>query len=280
MKTLYDIIGALPEDDAEDLRVAFRKAVKANHPDLNPDNPEAALTFRRIVRANAILSDERQREAYDRLLEAARRQRRAPKRSAFSAGIRRLGIDAMASAVASVAFIAGYLLLKPVDRLPLASAQVTEISRSEPRQIAAARSTELSSQERTDPGDKLEGVGADANPQDLNGPTRVASVSSAVTMGRAPAASDVSPAGEPGPKDVKYYRERGGSAYRSGDLYIALANFDLAIQQDPACSDCYLDRGIVLYRMGDLKGAFSDVAEAKRIDALNRNKTRSEASAR
>ena len=281
MKTLYDIIGALPEDDAEDLRVAFRKAVKANHPDVNPDNPEAALTFRRIVRANAILSDERQREAYDRLLEAARRQqqRQEPRRSAFSNGIRRLGIDALASAVVSVAIIAGYLLLKPVDRVPLAPAEVTEISRSEPALIAAARSTELSSQERTGPGDKLGDVGADANPQDHNEPTRMASISPAVTMGRAPAAKDVSPAGESGPKDVKYYRERGASAYRSGDLYIALANFDLAIQQDSACSDCYLDRGIVLHRMGDLKGAFSDVAEAKRLDALARSKARSGESA-
>ena len=41
MKTLYDLLGALPDDDAEDLRIAFRKAVKANHPDVNPDNPEA-----------------------------------------------------------------------------------------------------------------------------------------------------------------------------------------------------------------------------------------------
>ena len=285
MKTLYDIIGALPDDDAEDLRVAFRKAAKANHPDLNPGNPEAAQTFRRIVRANAILSDNRQREAYDRLLEAARRQQRQqPKRGIFSAGIRRLGVDAMASALASVMFIAGYLLLKPVDKLPLASVQVIEISRNEPAQTAAVRSSELSSQERTSAGDKPGDVGVDtkpdANPQDFKEPIEVASVSPALTIGRAPAAGDVPPAIESGPKDVNYYRERAVSAYRNGDLYIALANFDLAIQQDPACSDCYVDRGIVLHRMGDLKGAFSDVAEAKRIDASNRTKMLSDASAR
>ncbi|WP_065756917.1 J domain-containing protein [Bradyrhizobium paxllaeri] len=268
MKTLYDIVGALPDDDAEDLRVAFRKAVKANHPDLNPGSPEAAHTFRRIVRANAILSDQRQREAYDRLLEAARRQQQKPNRSAFSAAIRRLGVDAMASAVAAAVFIGGYLLLNPVGRLPLASAEVTEISRREPVQTVAGRSTELSSQERT------------LKPQDLKETTRLASVSPSVTTGIAPAARDVVPTTEPRRKDVKYYRERGSSAYRSGDLYIALANFDLAIQQDPACSDCYVDRGIVLHRMGDQKGAFSDVAEAKRIDALSRSKPVSDASAR
>ena len=277
MKTLYDIIGALPDDDAEDLRVAFRRAVKANHPDLNPGNPEAAHTFRRIVRANAILSDHRQREAYDRLLEVARRQQRQkPKRGIVFAGIRRLGVDAMVSAVASVVFIAGYLQLKPVDRLPLASANVTAISRHEPVQTAAVRSTELSSQERTNAGDKLENAAAS---EDLKEPARLASTSPAVTIGSAPA-RDASPVREPGPKDVNYYRERAVSAYRNGDLYIALANFDLAIQQDPACSECYVDRGIVLHRMGDLKGAFSDVAEAQRIDALNRNKTVSDAGAR
>ena len=47
MKTLYDLLGALPDDDAEDLRVAFRRAVKANHPDLNPGDPEASQAFRR-----------------------------------------------------------------------------------------------------------------------------------------------------------------------------------------------------------------------------------------
>jgi hypothetical protein len=30
MKTLYDLLGALPDDDADELRAAFRKAAKAN----------------------------------------------------------------------------------------------------------------------------------------------------------------------------------------------------------------------------------------------------------
>ena len=42
MGTLYDLLGALPSDDAEELRTAFRKAAKATHPDTNPDNPDAA----------------------------------------------------------------------------------------------------------------------------------------------------------------------------------------------------------------------------------------------
>jgi lipoprotein NlpI len=41
-------------------------------------------------------------------------------------------------------------------------------------------------------------------------------------------------------------------AYLSGDLYLALVDFDLAIDLDPSFSDAYVDRGLVLYRMGDL----------------------------
>ena len=102
MTTLYDLLGALPDDDADGLRAAFRKAAKATHPDVNPGNPEAAERFRRIVRANAILSDEQQRAAYDQLLEVARRQQsQTPKRSNFSGTIRRLAADAIASAAVS-----------------------------------------------------------------------------------------------------------------------------------------------------------------------------------
>ena len=46
MTTLYELLGALPHDDAEGLRAAFRKAAKAAHPDTNPDDPEASQRFR------------------------------------------------------------------------------------------------------------------------------------------------------------------------------------------------------------------------------------------
>jgi curved DNA-binding protein CbpA len=52
MDTLYDLLGALPRDDSEELRGAFRRAVKGTHPDLHPGDPDAGLKFRQIVRAN------------------------------------------------------------------------------------------------------------------------------------------------------------------------------------------------------------------------------------
>src|SRR4029078_12549172 len=111
MKTLYDLLGALPDDDADELRAAFRKAAKANHPDNNPDNPEAAEKFRKIVRAHAILSDGQQRAAYDRMLVVVHRQQGLkPKSGACSGTFRRLAADAAASAIVSVILIGGYLL--------------------------------------------------------------------------------------------------------------------------------------------------------------------------
>jgi curved DNA-binding protein CbpA len=283
MKTLYDLLGALPDDDADGLRAAFRKAAKANHPDFNPENPEASERFRKIVRANAILSDGQQRAAYDRLLEVVRRQQsRKPKRSTFSSTIHRLAADAVASAAVSVVLIGGYLLYKPVDRLPLASAQVTEVSRREPAQAPTVKPTELSDAHgRAGQYDKPRVAGADVkfdvNPPEIKEPTKPDGVAPAVTTGIAPASA--SPALGFETKDAQYYRERGIQAYRSGDLYVALVNFDLAINLDPNLPDSYIDRGIVFHRLGDLKRAFSDVTEAKRIEALNRNKTPAVASA-
>jgi hypothetical protein len=145
MKTLYDLLGALPDDDADELRAAFRKAAKANHPDNNPDNPETAERFRKIVRAHAILSDGQQRAAYDRMLVVVRRQQGfEPKRRAFSGMLRRLAADAAASAVVSVVLIGGYLLYRPYDGPPDASSQITEASARRTTQAPIVKAAELS----------------------------------------------------------------------------------------------------------------------------------------
>ena len=266
MTTLYDLLGALPDDDADGLRAAFRKAAKASHPDVNPGNPEAAERFRRIVRANAILSDEQQRAAYDQLLEVARRQQSPePKRSNVSGTIRRLATDAIASAAVSVLLIGGYVLFRPVDGPSIASAQVTEVSRREPAQALG---------QHDQPAAAGAVVKLDVDLPEAEAPAKPDRVApAAASTGIAPA--DASPALDVGPKDAKYYLERGILAYRAGDLVIALANFDLAIDMDPGLSDSYINRGIVFHRLGDLKRAFSDVTEAKRIDDLNRKKSAS-----
>jgi tetratricopeptide (TPR) repeat protein len=276
MKTLYDLLEALPDDDAEGLRAAFRKVAKANHPDFNPGNPEASERFRRIVRANAILSDGQQREAYDRLLEIARRQR--PKR--FSGTIRRLAAGAITGAAVSAVLIAGYLVFKPVDGRSIA--QATEAPRRESMQAPAA--AEISDAHgRTGQRDQLAVAGVDvkldAKLPDAEAPAKPDDIAAAASTGIASAGAVTPPAPDVAIKDVNYYRERGMSAYRAGDLVIALANFDLAIDMDPGLPDSYINRGIVFHRMGDLKRALSDVAEAKRLENSTRHNSASRARA-
>jgi curved DNA-binding protein CbpA len=273
MKTLYDILGALPDDDAESIRAAFRKAAKANHPDNNPGDPDAPLRFRRTVRANAILRDERQRATYDRLLEIALKQRASEsERGSSSGSIREIAPDAIAVVLLlTIAFVGGYLLLGHISKASLFSAEVIERYRREPAQIAAAIPTELSDRiDLAGPREKFEEVVAPNKPVDHK-PLKEAAVPSASPFarktGNATPIPDVPKARDFGANDARYYRERGVLAYRSGDLYLALVDFDLAIDLNPSFSDAYIDRGIVFHRMGDLKRAFADIAQAKRIDA-------------
>jgi hypothetical protein len=111
METLYDMLGALPRDDAEALRTAFRQAVKGAHPDLNPGDPEAGRKFRQIVRAQEILLDGEQRAVYDHLLELARveaaEDAKLASDSARAGKIHRLASWVMAVAGASAVSIGG-----------------------------------------------------------------------------------------------------------------------------------------------------------------------------
>jgi Flp pilus assembly protein TadD len=85
--------------------------------------------------------------------------------------------------------------------------------------------------------------------------------------GAVPAISDIEV------KDAGYYRRRGHEAYRTGDLALALVDLDLAVELDPNFSDAYIDRAIVFHRMGDLKRAFADITQARRVDAQKPRQT-------
>lgn len=62
---LYQILGVSRRATDDEIRSAFRKLAKANHPDLNPGNTAAAERFKKITAANEILSDPARRRAYD-----------------------------------------------------------------------------------------------------------------------------------------------------------------------------------------------------------------------
>lgn len=284
METLYDLLGALPRDDAEELRSAFRRAVKGVHPDLHPGDPLAGQKFREIVRANDILTDQDQRAAYDHLLDLARKEQR--QRTSFkaihkaAAGVVVLGVIAglglgaylaqewSPEVSAALKHVGGTVLVRPSDFAsitPPAPIVVVVKSEAAPPTAAAPADTKIQVASADPPAVDKPQIVTDAivpvvvtsttvTPAAKNDPDNIAT-------------SSVGPPLPIAPGDPKAYRERGIFAYRSGDLDGAIAEFDRAIRLDPKFSAAYFDRGIVLYRMQRFERAFADIAQARRLEA-------------
>src|SRR5215470_14629601 len=70
MKTLYDVLGVPRSATDEAIRIAFRRAAKTCHPDLNAGDPAAEQQFREIIAAYEILKTPQQRALYDQHLAA------------------------------------------------------------------------------------------------------------------------------------------------------------------------------------------------------------------
>ena len=74
----YDILGVSPDASPDEVKKAYRKKARENHPDLNPDDPGAAERMNKI------------NEAYDRIMNpekyAARDRRAGAQRPGGSAG--------------------------------------------------------------------------------------------------------------------------------------------------------------------------------------------------
>ena len=131
MKTLYDLLGALPQDDAEGLRAAFRRAVKGAHPDIRIGDPDAPQRFREIVRANEILGDPEQRQAYDYLLELAHLEQEPASSHALAVRIHKLASGVVALSSAAVAIVGGYLLFMSISSTSLVSASARSLQAHE-----------------------------------------------------------------------------------------------------------------------------------------------------
>jgi tetratricopeptide (TPR) repeat protein len=285
MDTLYDLLGALPRDDAEELRVAFRRAVKGTHPDLHPSDPDAGFKFRQIVRANGILADPDQRATYDHLLDLAEQEKKQWDRHAFMHKAVAVTSFVVALGFISAASVGGYLLFQQMSEA--LSAPIGQVASVVSDVTASVREPFESVPAAVDAPAKPVQVTTVSIPM-LPPKTEIASNDKAESteMPRAdivPASVMVTepvpapPLGPPleiaPPPDAKAFRERGIFAYRSGDLDNAIADFDRAIRLDPKFTAAYIDRGIVLYRMHKFEKAFADIAQAKRIERTRTAKT-------
>jgi DnaJ-like protein len=228
MGTLYDLLGALPSDDAEGLRTAFRKAAKSTHPDINPDNPDAALRFRELVRAYDILTDTEQRATYDQLLAIALQPPAAETAVRTYEVIGKVASNTMAATVISAVLVGGYVLFGMFSKPPGAAEIAPDGIVGEAQVVAALHPDITASDEPR--------VQREAEASTTGG---------AVTSAAAPAAKEANAASigrfEPVPGFVSY---------------------NLAIQYYPRFATASFDRGIVLYRVGDFD-PFAAIAPPK-----------------
>lgn len=66
-KDYYQVLGIPENASADDVKKAYRRLAKQNHPDANRNDPQAAERFKEIGEAYGVLSDDEKRKKYDQM---------------------------------------------------------------------------------------------------------------------------------------------------------------------------------------------------------------------
>ena len=275
MDTLYELLGALPHDDADGLRSAFRRAVKGAHPDIRPGDPDAAVRFRQIVRANEILGDRDQRAAYDHLLVLAHEEKDPAAAHPIAARIHKIASTVLALTSVSIAAVGGYFLfmhmsmalVAPIGSLAASRVPVSNID------LTARLSASIAAVSPADAPDpaainafiaaKTEGAGA-------------TNVANAMAMASADAES-ASPSGSAAPDRASDHASLarasdvatlgssvfGDSVFGGGDAGGVTASPDPVTQLDSKFTAPYVDRGILFFRENKDDRGFPDLTPLK-----------------
>ena len=284
MKSFYELLGASADDDAEALKKAFRKAVKANHPDLHPADPDAQARFREIIAAHAVLSDAKQRATYDWLLQVERERLQltlVPQqlRSKLARPQLRLKRMRTTAAIAAVgALIGGYGLWVVIpttaiveinkDKQTAVGVTTVQEDRQTATVIAAAQGnkntpTVIAAAEDTRTGIAVPEADALKGNVDATEPVE--------TTGAQPTRSvDAVDRGEPRDKhDDAEVRNGAGTPSApttDSDGASVIAGREATPGAVTNDANFYRERGIAAYRIGDFLGAIGNFDEAIRLN--------------
>ena len=64
-KDFYAVLGVSKDASEADIKKAYRKLARQNHPDTNAGDADAERRFKDITEANSVLSDPEERQQYD-----------------------------------------------------------------------------------------------------------------------------------------------------------------------------------------------------------------------
>lgn len=275
MDTLYELLGALPRDDAETLRAAFRKAVKGAHPDLHPGDPDAAIKFRQIVRANEILLDKDQRAVYDHLLVLAQQEKDPAAAHPIAAKVHKVASTVLALTSLSLVTAGGYFLfmhmsmawVPPVGHLAIASyaPAANPAGNSDLKARLSASIAAVSPADAPDPAAVSAFIAAKAEGTAANSH----GATNAMAMATADAESALPPSSAPadGKADrASILRPHEFLTLHTDDIVGAPAEPDRVAQLDQTLTAPYVDRGILFFREKKDGHPFPDLPLLKRAE--------------
>jgi tetratricopeptide (TPR) repeat protein len=290
MTTLYDVLGIRPNADPETIKRAFRRAVKAHHPDISGDAALASEKFRDIIAASEILRDPEQRAVYDRQLALERELSQLARRDALIRAAAAVVTVALVLVGGGEVWIA--LTRTPVEQVRSLAPPLAEVATTAPvepdltgggidplRGAGPAREAEPPSQsarreaadDNAEPETAMIGESFSALSPTISSPPisdqtfrdRIIDWASKVDLDRDIAELDE--AIRLAPHDAEAHRRRGNLWGRKGDKGRALADYDEAIRIDPTDIAIFHDRGIMWQRNGELDKALVDLDRAVRM---------------
>jgi curved DNA-binding protein CbpA len=201
---------------------------------MNPDNPDAALRFRELVRAYDILIDVEQRETYDHLLAIALQPEAAPAPAIRTyETMRKVASNTMAATIILAVLVGGYTLFGLFSKPPVAAEMpdgAQEVAALEPD---------------TSAGDEA----------------------------HAPREKDVLTTGTATMAAVPLAKETVAAPIGRFEPVPAFATYNLGIQYYPRFTAAYFDGGFVMYRTGDFNRPLTNITPVKRPAESKRTKT-------